>query len=66
MLQKPFVSVGVFYDDDNLDADGQAGEMLYDIWDVNEDAEYPEAGDSGAEEALKSARTVPRRIRSAA
>ena len=39
-----------------------AGEMLYDIWNVNEDAEYHEAGDSGAEEALKSVRMVPRRV----
>ncbi|HML27443.1 MAG TPA: NAD(P)/FAD-dependent oxidoreductase [Hyphomicrobium sp.] len=43
-----------------------AGEMLYDIWNVNEDAEYHEAGDSGADEALKSVRMVPKRIRSAA
>ncbi|HEY8195212.1 MAG TPA: NAD(P)/FAD-dependent oxidoreductase [Hyphomicrobium sp.] len=43
-----------------------AGEMLYDIWNVNEDAEYHEAGNSGADEALKSVRLVPRRIRRAA
>jgi protoporphyrinogen oxidase len=43
-----------------------AGEMLYDIWDVNEDAEYHEAGGSGAQEALKSVRMVPRRVGSAA
>ncbi len=43
-----------------------AGEMLYDIWNVNEDAEYHEEGGSGAEEALKSVRMVPRRVRSAA
>ena len=30
-----------------------AGETLYDVWNVNEDAEYHEAGNSGAEEALK-------------
>ena len=29
-----------------------AGERLYDIWDVNEDAEYHEAGASGAQAAL--------------
>jgi protoporphyrinogen oxidase len=40
-----------------------AGEMLYDIWNVNEDAEYHEAGVSGAEEALKSVRMVPERLR---
>jgi protoporphyrinogen oxidase len=42
-----------------------AGEMLYDIWDVNEDAEYHEAGGSGAEEALKSVRMVPTKLRKA-
>jgi protoporphyrinogen oxidase len=42
-----------------------AGEMLYDIWDVNEDAEYHEAGHSGAEEALKSVRLVPTKLRKA-
>ena len=39
-----------------------AGERLYDIWDVNEDAEYHEAGTSGAQEALKSERQVPKRV----
>ena len=39
-----------------------AGDALYDIWNVNEDAEYHEAGNSGAEEALKSVRMVPRRV----
>ena len=29
-----------------------AGERVYDIWCVNEDAEYHEAGDEGAEKAL--------------
>jgi len=43
-----------------------AGETLYDVWNVNEDAEYHEAGASSAEEALKSVRQVPRRVRSAA
>jgi protoporphyrinogen oxidase len=38
-----------------------AGAEVYDIWGVNEDAEYCEAGDSGVEEALKSERLVPRR-----
>ena len=38
-----------------------AGERLYDVWQVNEDAEYGEAGASGAQEALKSERLVPRR-----
>jgi protoporphyrinogen oxidase len=39
-----------------------AGETLYDIWQVNEDAEYAEAGFSGAEHALQSERLVPRRV----
>ncbi len=43
-----------------------AGEMLYDIWNVNEDAEYHEAGGSGSLEALKSVRMVPTRIEDAA
>jgi protoporphyrinogen oxidase len=38
-----------------------AGERRYDVWQVNEDAEYSEAGVSGAVEALKSERLVPRR-----
>ncbi len=38
-----------------------AGQTLYDVWQVNEDAEYGEAGLSGAEEALKSERLVPKR-----
>jgi len=38
-----------------------AGDKLYDVWDVNEDAEYGEAGVSGAQVALESERLVPRR-----
>ena len=38
-----------------------AGERLYDIWEVNEDAEYHEAGGSGVQEALASERAVPRK-----
>jgi protoporphyrinogen oxidase len=38
-----------------------AGQTKYDVWDVNEDAEYGEAGVSGAKEALSSERLVPRR-----
>jgi protoporphyrinogen oxidase len=37
------------------------GRTLYDVWQVNEDAEYGEAGVSGASEALKSMRLVPTR-----
>ena len=39
-----------------------AGEQLYDIWGVNEDAEYHESGTSGEIEALKSERMVPRKV----
>jgi len=39
-----------------------AGERRYDVWDVNEDAEYHEAGLSGTHEALPGERLVPRRI----
>jgi protoporphyrinogen oxidase len=38
-----------------------AGKRIYDIWAVNEDAEYHEAGNSGVEEALRSERLVPRK-----
>jgi len=39
-----------------------AGRNLYDVWNVNEDAEYHEAGRSGAVEALESVRQVPQRV----
>jgi protoporphyrinogen oxidase len=39
-----------------------AGERRYDVWDVNEDAEYHEAGAAGAREALASERLVPRKL----
>jgi protoporphyrinogen oxidase len=42
-----------------------AGETRYDVWQVNEDAEYSEAGFSGAEHALQSERLVPRRAAAA-
>lgn len=38
------------------------GSKTYDVWNVNEDAEYHEAGNEGAQEALKSVRMVPRRV----
>jgi protoporphyrinogen oxidase len=38
-----------------------AGQTLYDVWQVNEDAEYSEAGFSGAEHALQSDWLVPHR-----
>ena len=40
-----------------------AGERIYDVWDVNEDAEYHEAGASGMKEALRSERLVPQKIK---
>ncbi len=43
-----------------------AGERVYDIWQVNEDAEYHEAGASGAQAALASERLVPRKATRAA
>lgn len=43
-----------------------AGERLYDIWQVNEDAEYHEAGNEGEQAALSSVRDVPSRIAKAA
>jgi protoporphyrinogen oxidase len=43
-----------------------ADEKLYDVWAVNEDAEYHEAGRGGEQEALRSVRHVPRRVRPAA
>ena len=38
------------------------GQAIYNVWEVNEDAEYGEAGLSGAQEALKSERLVPRKV----
>ena len=43
-----------------------AGERVYDIWNVNEDAEYHEAGGSGVKEALASERLVPQKVRETA
>ncbi|MBV7256063.1 NAD(P)/FAD-dependent oxidoreductase [Pacificimonas sp. WHA3] len=40
----------------------EAGKIVHDVWCVNEDAEYHEAGDEGAVEALKSERLVPRKV----
>jgi len=39
-----------------------AGATIYDVWNVNEDAEYGEAGDWGVREALTSERLTPRRL----
>ena len=43
-----------------------AGETIYDVWHVNEDAEYHEAGEAGAKQALASVRLVPCRLATAA
>jgi protoporphyrinogen oxidase len=43
-----------------------AGERLYDIWQVNEDAEYHEAGASSAQAALASERLVPLKVKTRA
>ncbi len=42
-----------------------AGRKLYDVWNVNEDAEYSEAGQSAAKEYLTTERLVPRTVGSA-
>jgi hypothetical protein len=42
-----------------------AGKRVYDIWNVNEDAEYHEAGGSGVTEALGSERLVPQKAKAA-
>jgi hypothetical protein len=38
-----------------------AGEVIHDVWRVNEDADYCEAGMSGSSDALASERLVPRK-----
>lgn len=43
----------------------QAGERVYDVWNVNEDAEYHESGTEGEKAALASERLVPGRLRAA-
>ena len=43
-----------------------AGERVYDIWGVNEDAEYHESGTEGEQAALASVRDVPTRVAKAA
>lgn len=42
-----------------------AGERVYDIWAVNEDAEYHESGREGEQAALSSVRAVPERLKAA-
>jgi len=43
----------------------EAGALVYDIWNVNEDAEYHEDGNSGVKAALNSVRMVPERVKKA-
>ena len=43
----------------------EAGARRYDIWAVNEDAEYHEAGEEGVRDALRSERMVPQRRQAA-
>jgi len=43
----------------------QAGARIHDIWSVNEDAEYHEAGREGDDAALASVRGVPERLKAA-
>ena len=43
-----------------------AGTRVYDIWGVNEDAEYHESGTEGEQAALASVRDVPARVAKAA
>jgi protoporphyrinogen oxidase len=43
----------------------EAGARIYDIWNVNEDAEYHESGTEGEQAALMSERLVPGRLRAA-
>jgi protoporphyrinogen oxidase len=42
-----------------------AGRRIYDIWNVNEDAEYHESGTEGEQAALASVRDVPERLKAA-
>ncbi|MDQ4123531.1 MAG: NAD(P)/FAD-dependent oxidoreductase [Acidobacteriota bacterium] len=39
-----------------------AGERLYDVWQVNQDAEYHESGNAGEQSAVSGLRAVPRRV----
>ena len=43
----------------------EAGARVYDIWAVNEDAEYHESGNEGERAALASVRGVPERLKAA-
>jgi protoporphyrinogen oxidase len=43
----------------------EAGTRVYDVWGVNEDAEYHESGDEGEKAALASERLLPGRLKAA-
>jgi protoporphyrinogen oxidase len=43
----------------------ELGARVYDIWNVNEDAEYHESGSEGEQAALASERLVPEKLRAA-
>jgi hypothetical protein len=43
-----------------------ASAKIYDVWNVNEDAEYHEAGAAGIRDALDSVRLVPEKVTQAA
>jgi hypothetical protein len=40
-----------------------ADDALYDVWQVNQDAEYHEAGAAGAQAGTTGLRMVPTRVR---
>ena len=40
-----------------------AGQNLYDVWQVNQDAEYHEAGSAGEQSGASGLRSVPKRVR---
>src|SRR5580704_9502591 len=39
-----------------------AGETLYDVWNVNQDAEYHESSERGSQASISGLRDVPRRV----
>jgi hypothetical protein len=39
-----------------------AGQKLYDVWKVNQDAEYHESGDAGEASSTSGLRMVPTRV----
>jgi hypothetical protein len=43
-----------------------ADERIHDVWEVNEDAEYHEEGNAGAQSSVSGLRSVPTRLNSQA